>query len=147
MDSVEVSPFCWMKLTMILPLKLCAAFGSKITWNEALVCSLSLMGSAGPVTINSERVLETPASETVRRLLLFITKVIAALFVFTATEPKLSELGVAPTADWTGWGMTRVPIKMNATDKHTNSVLFMNRQSFVNFSGAKIERDGRGEGA
>ena len=132
---------------MIWPLKAWAALGTNTTWNEALSRPVSLMGNAGPVTMNSERVLETPASETVCRFSFVTTKVIAALFVLTATEPKLSELGATPTAAWTGGGKTSVPARKNATNKHTNSVLFMKWQPFVVFSGANIERSGRGEGA
>ena len=75
--------------------------------------------------MNSERVLDKPFSETLWRLSFVTTTVTAALFVFTATEPKLRELGATPTAAWAGMGIDRAPAKSDAKHRHTNSVLFM----------------------
>jgi hypothetical protein len=91
------------------------------------------MGSAGIVTINSARLLDTCMIETLRRLLFVTTRVSAALCVFTATDPKVSELGETPIVACTGTGNTTNPAKINPTTKHTNSVLFMDRQPFVFF--------------
>ncbi len=133
MVCVAVSPSCWMELTTITPLKLSTAFGSNTTWNDALPRALSVRGRAGPVTINSERLLDTLVIKTLRRLLFVTTTVAAALFVFTLTDPKLSELGETPTVACTGTGHATNPAKINPTTQHTNSVLFMDRQPFVFF--------------
>jgi hypothetical protein len=89
------------------------------------------MGSAGPETINSDRLLATPAMETARWLSFVTTTVTPALFVFTATDPKLSELGATPTAASAGMGLNAKAIKDIPRHRHTNSVLFMSEQSFV----------------
>src|SRR5208337_3089233 len=133
MVCVAVSPSGRMKPITILPLKLCAAFGWKTTCKDTRPPPLSVMGSAGLETINSARLLDTCMIETLRRLLLVTTRVSAALCVFTATDPKLSELGETPTVACTGTGHTTNPAKINPTTKHTNSVLFMDRQPFVFF--------------
>ena len=104
------------------------------------------MGSAGPVTINSERLLDTPVIETLCRPSFVTATVAAALCVFTLTDPKLNEVGAIPTSACTGIGNNAKPARLNPTNRHTSSVLFMDRQSLVVFSGARGERGEGGGG-
>ncbi len=90
-------------------------------------CAASLMGSAGLVTRNCASELDTPVTDALRRLLFVNATVMAALFVFTVTEPKLSEVGATPTAASAGLAIARAPAKNNPKDRHTNRVLFMIR--------------------
>src|SRR5208337_3663879 len=105
------------------------------------------IGSAGLVTTNSERLLDTPVIEMLRQLLFVTTTVAAALFVFTASDPKLTELGARFTCACTDNGKIIEPANNIAIDRHTSSVLFIVGSSFVFFSGATLERRGGGEGA
>jgi hypothetical protein len=109
----------------MLPLKVFAASGWNTTWKDALPWGPSLMGIAGLVTINSGRLLETCRIETVCRPLLVTTTVAVELFVFTVTDPKLSEVGLTPTPAWTGIGVKTEPTISNPRDRHPSRVLCM----------------------
>jgi len=83
------------------------------------------MGIAGLITINSGRLLETCRIETVCPPLLVTTTVAAALEVFTETDPKLSEVGLAPTPAWIGIAKNTELTKSSPSDRHTSRVLCM----------------------
>jgi hypothetical protein len=78
---------------------------------------------------------------------LFVTTMdFAALIVFTVCDPKLSEPGAYLIWACAGIGDNTKPARTTPTDRHTSSVFFMDRIAFVFFSGARLERGGRGEG-
>ena len=112
-------------LKTMLPLKVFAASGWNATWKDALSWGLSVMGIAGPMTINSGRLLETCRIDTVCPPLLVTATVAAELVVFTATDPKLSEAGLTPTPAWIGMVKKLELTKNNPRDRHTTRVLCM----------------------
>ena len=86
----------------MLPLKVCAAFGRNATWMDTLLPGLSVSGSAGAATINSGRLLVTLVIATLRQFPFVTTMDLAALVVFTGSDPKLSEPGAYFTCACTG---------------------------------------------
>ena len=93
------------------------------------------MGSAGQMTINSGRLLETCMIETAWPPLLVTTTAAAELEVFTVTDPKLSEAGLTPTPAWIGVDKNSELTKNNPRDRHTTRLMHAH-QSFVFSSGA-----------
>jgi hypothetical protein len=101
------------------------------------------MGSAGPMTINSGRLLETCRIETACPPLLVTTTFAAELVVVTVTDPKLSEAGLIPTPAWIGVAKNTELTKTQSDRQAHQSRLIHAQQSFVFSSGARAER-GRG---
>jgi hypothetical protein len=94
--EIEPPPL-WPGLITMLPLNVRAASGLNTTWNDALLRGPMEIGIAAEITMNSGRLLVTCWMEVLWRLLFVTTTVIAPLFVFIVTEPKLSAVGVTPT--------------------------------------------------
>lgn len=118
-------PFMRLALKTMVPLNVAAASGWNTTWKDALPWGPSVMGSAGPMTINSGRLLETCRIETACPPLLVTATVAAELEVFTVTDPKLSEAGLTPTPAWIGVAKNTELTKSSPIDRHTSRVLCM----------------------
>jgi hypothetical protein len=88
------------------------------------------MGNAGPLTVNCGR-LDTALCSGTLWPLLFVTMSVAVPVVLTATEPKLSAFGEAPTPARVTIGKKAEPQTIIPQKRHTKRVLFMAQASFV----------------
>src|SRR5215472_13787606 len=81
------------------------------------------MGNAGPLTANCGR-LDTALCSVRFWRLLFVTMSVSVSVVPTATEPKLSAFGEAPTPARVTVGKKAEPQTINPQKRHTRRVLF-----------------------
>jgi hypothetical protein len=90
------------------------------------------MGNAGPLTANCGR-LDTALCSAMLWWLLLVTMSVAVPVVLTATEPKFSAFGEAPTPARVTVGKKTEPQTVIPQKRHTKRVLFMAHASFVVF--------------